>query len=559
VNLFARKSIDSLRADAFSEGEHSLKRALGPVNLVALGIGAIIGTGIFVLTGHAAAQYAGPAIVLSFILAGIGCAFAGLCYSEFASMIPVAGSAYTYGYATLGELVAWIIGWDLILEYMFGAATVSVGWSGYVVSFLRDFGIHIPPQWSNAYGAQLVQAPGSDSWVLVTRQLGEQLATQGVNIATLPHATGVFNLVAVFAVTCITILLVIGIKESARFNNAIVIIKLTVILMFILAGAHWIFGHASEAADNWTPFIPPNEGAFGHYGWSGVLRAAGVIFFAYIGFDAVSTTAQEARNPQRDMPIGILGSLLICTILYILVSGLLTGMVPYSLLNVPEPIAVGIEKTGIDILRDLVKIGAIAGLSSVMLVMLMGQPRVFYSMSRDGLLPGVFSKVHPRFRTPYVTTILTGIVCAAFAGALPISILGELVSIGTLLAFVIVCAGVWYLRVKEPNRERPFRTPMVPLVPILGMAVCFAMMAALPADTWLRLVVWLAIGLIIYFTYSRHHSLLQRAGVQAHETEPARPTYTSPKSRVRSESRSGPGGSRGGSRRGRRGGRGRNR
>ncbi len=553
MNLFARKSIDTLRADAFTEGEHSLKRALGPVNLVALGIGAIIGTGIFVLTGHAAAQYAGPAIVLSFVLAGVGCAFAGLCYSEFASMIPAAGSAYTYGYATLGELVAWIIGWDLILEYLFGAATVSVGWSGYVVSFLRDLGIYIAPQWSNAYGAQLVQPPDSESWVLVTRQLGEQLAAQGVDIATLPHATGVFNLVAVFAIACVTTLLVVGIKESARFNNAIVIIKLTVILMFILAGASWIFGHPAETADNWSPFIPPNEGAFGHFGWSGVLRAAGVIFFAYIGFDAVSTTAQEARNPQRDMPIGILGSLLICTILYILVSGILTGMVPYALLNVPEPIAVGIEKTGIDILRDLVKVGAIAGLSSVMLVMLMGQPRVFYSMSRDGLLPPLFSKVHPRFRTPYVTTILTGVVCAAFAGALPISILGELVSIGTLLAFVIVCAGVWYLRVKEPDRARPFRTPLVPLVPILGIVVCFGMMAALPGDTWLRLVVWLVLGLLIYFFYSRHHSYLQRGdGPPAGRGQPARAEA----SRVRSESAGrGPGSTRGGSRRGRRGGR----
>ncbi|HEX3157855.1 MAG TPA: amino acid permease, partial [Gemmatimonadaceae bacterium] len=368
MSLFTRKSIDELQADAASESGQTLVRALGPFNLVALGIGAIIGTGIFVLTGSAAAQYAGPAIVLSFIVAGIGCSFAGLCYSEFAAMIPIAGSAYTYGYATLGELVAWIIGWDLILEYLFGAATVAVGWSGYVVSFLRDIGIDIPPQWSNAPGLELVQLPGSSSWVAVTEQLRNQLASQGVNLATLSHATGVFNLVATMAIALVTILLVIGIRESARFNNAVVVIKLFVILAFILAGGYFLLRNPERAADNWTPFIPPREGDWGHYGFGGILRAAGVIFFAYIGFDAVSTTAQEARNPQRDMPIGILGSLVVCTILYILVSGILTGLVPYSLLNVAEPIAVGIEATGYVGLRDLIKIGAIAGLSSVMLV-----------------------------------------------------------------------------------------------------------------------------------------------------------------------------------------------
>jgi APA family basic amino acid/polyamine antiporter len=392
----------------------------------------------------------------------------------------------------------------------------------------------------------------------VTPTLVKLQAAEGVDLSTLPHAAGYFNLVAVVAIALITLLLVVGIKESARFNIVVVVVKLSVVLMFILAGAYWLFGHPAEAADNWSPFIPPNQGKFGDFGISGILRAAGVIFFAYIGFDAVSTTAQEARNPQRDMPIGILGSLFICTILYILVSGILTGMVPYSSLNVPEPIAVGIEKTGITVMRDLVKIGAIAGLSSVMLVMLMGQPRVFYSMSRDGLLPLAFSKVHRRFRTPYITTILTGVVCAAFAGALPISILGELVSIGTLLAFVIVCGGVWYLRVKEPERPRPFRTPLVPLVPILGMAVCFAMMAGLPGDTWLRLLIWLAIGLCIYYFYGRHHSLLQQVGLQAVEREPARPTYTAPKSSVSSESTGRSRGGRGdaGTRRGgRRGGR----
>lgn len=515
MSLFARKSIDALRAEAFAQGEHSLARTLGPFNLVSIGVGAIIGTGIFVLTGTAAAQYAGPALVLSFILAGVGCAFAGLCYAEFASMIPIAGSAYTYGYATLGELIAWIIGWDLILEYLFAASTVAVGWSGYVVSFLRDFGIVVPPQWANATGAELVQLPGSESWVPMTAQLQAQLATQGIDIATLPQVTGIFNLVAAVAVALITVLLVLGIRESARFNNAVVFIKLAVIMAFILAGGYFLFRNPELARENWSPFIPENQGTFGEFGWSGVLRAAGVIFFAYIGFDAVSTVAQEARDPQRDMPIGILGSLVVCTVLYILVSGVLTALVPYQQLNVAEPIAVGIEATGYTILSDVIKIGAIAGLTSVMLVMLMAQPRIFFTMSRDGLLPPVFSRLHPRFRTPHIGTILTGATCAFLAGALPINILGELVSIGTLLAFVIVCGGVWYLRVKEPERERPFRVPLVPLVPFLGMAVCLAMMIGLPGETWVRLAAWLGIGLVLYFFYGRRHSVLRREAVVA--------------------------------------------
>ncbi|HEX7118232.1 MAG TPA: amino acid permease [Longimicrobiales bacterium] len=515
MSLFARKSIDDLRAEAFAEGEHSLARALGPFNLVAIGIGAIIGTGIFVLTGTAAAQFAGPALILSFILAGIGCAFAGLCYAEFASMIPIAGSAYTYGYATLGELIAWIIGWDLILEYLFAASTVAVGWSGYVVSFLRDLGIVIPPEWTMATGTKMVQLPGAESWVPITEQLRSSLVAQGIDIASLPHATGVFNLVAAVAVGLISVLLVLGIKESARFNNLIVFIKLSVIMAFILAGGYFLFRNPELAQQNWSPFIPPNEGGFGHFGWSGVLRAAGVIFFAYIGFDAVSTVAQEARDPQRDMPTGILGSLVVCTLLYILVSGILTALVHYSRLNVAEPIAVGIEATGYSILSSAVKIGAIAGLTSVMLVMLMAQPRIFFTMSRDGLLPQVFGRLHPRFRTPHVGTILTGAVCVVLAGALPINLLGELVSIGTLLAFVIVCSGVLYLRIKEPERERPFRAPFVPFVPIMGVLVCLAMMIGLPGDTWLRLVIWLVIGLAIYFTYGRKHSLLRRGAAVA--------------------------------------------
>ncbi|MFC6999128.1 amino acid permease [Rufibacter roseus] len=508
--LFARKSIDKLSADAFIEGEHNLKRTLGPGNLVALGIGAIIGTGIFVLTGSAAAQYTGPAIIFAFILAGLGCAFAGLCYAEFASMIPIAGSAYTYGYATLGEFIAWIIGWDLILEYLFGAATVAVGWSGYVVSFLRDFGINVPPEWSNASGVEMVQLPGTNSWVRITEQLGASLAEQGVDIATLPHATGIFNLVATLAIALVTILLVRGMSESAKFNNIAVVIKVGVVLLFIMAGLNWIFGNTEEAAANWTPFLPENKGEFGDYGISGIIRAAGVIFFAYIGFDAVSTTAQEAKNPQKDMPIGILGSLVVCTVLYILVSGILTAMVHYSQLNVAEPIAIGIEKTGYTVLRDLVKIGAIAGLSSVMLVMLMSQPRIFFTMSRDGLLPPIFGRLHPKFKTPHVSTILTGAICAVVAGAFSVDELGHLVSIGTLLAFVIVCAGVWYLRVKEPNRPRPFKTPLVPLVPILGILVCLGMMAGLPAETWYRLLGWMAIGVLIYFVYGKKHSVIRK-------------------------------------------------
>jgi APA family basic amino acid/polyamine antiporter len=378
LSLFARKSIDELQSDAFAEGEHALKRELGPLNLISLGIGAIIGTGIFVLTGTAAAQHAGPGIVLAFVLAGLGCVFAGLCYAEFASMIPIAGSAYTYGYATLGELMAWIIGWDLILEYLFGAATVAAGWSGYVNSFLHDLGIRIPPAFTNAPGA-LVQPPGSETWVRRTEDLAASLAQQGIDVNTLPQATGVFNVIAAFGIFVVTVLLVVGIRESARFNNVAVGIKLTVVALFIVGGGWYVVSHWDKAVQNWTPFIPVNT-APRTFGWDGVVAAAGVIFFAYIGFDAVSTTAQEARNPQRDMPIGILGSLVVCTILYILVSGIMTGIVDYPRLNVAEPIAVAIEATGYGWMAALIKVGAIAGLSSVMLVMLMSQPRIFFTM-----------------------------------------------------------------------------------------------------------------------------------------------------------------------------------
>lgn len=506
--LFAKKPLTTIMSEAHETGAHSLRRALGPTNLITLGIGAIIGTGIFVLTGNAAGQYAGPAIVLSFVLAAVGCVFAGLCYAEFASMIPVAGSAYTYGYATLGEFVAWVIGWDLILEYAFGAATVASGWSGYVLSLLQDLHITLPPRLTGTPGEVFVQYQGH--WERLARISGV-LTHQGIDWHTLPTVTGIFNLVAFIGILAVTAILVIGIKESANFNSFIVIVKVAVLIVFIFLVCRFLMAHPERTAANWHPFIPPNEGTFGAYGWSGILRAAGVIFFAYIGFDAVSTAAQEAKNPQKDMPVGILGSLVICTIVYILVAGALTGILNYSVLRgVPDPIAIGIDETGIRWGSLLVKIGAFGGLSSTMIVMLLGQSRVFFSMSRDGLLPSIFSKVHTRFRTPYVSSIIVGLAVAIFSCSIPLGTLGELVSIGTLLAFIIVCAGIWVLRRRDPNLERPFRTPWVPFTPIMGIGISLAMMLALPWETWARLFIWLAIGLVIYFTYGRHHSRVQQ-------------------------------------------------
>ncbi|PYP72602.1 MAG: amino acid permease [Gemmatimonadetes bacterium] len=465
--------------------DHSLKRALGALNLTALGIGAIIGTGIFVLTGTVAAINSGPAVVLSFVLAGVASIFAALCYSEFASLVPMAGSAYTYGYATLGELIAWIIGWDLILEYALGAVTVAIGWSGYVVSFLRDVGINVPCALSAARGT------------LVTCHDGTQVAA-------------IFNLPAVVIIALVTTLLVIGIKESANVNNVIVFIKLAVVVLFIVFAAHAI------NTANWHPFIPPQNvkdgvPVPGEFGWSGVFTGGAIVFFAYIGFDAVSTAAQEARNPQKDMPIGIIGSLLICTVLYILVSGIATGVMSYKELNVPDPIAVVADRAGLGWMATLIKLGAIAGLSSVILVMLLGQSRVFYSMSRDGLLPPFINKVHPKFQTPYITSIWTGVVVAFFAAILPIRDAASLVSIGTLLAFVIVAVGVLVLRVREPGLPRVFRTPIVWFVAPAGALSAAYLMKSLPPVTWERLIIWFAIGMVVYFGYGMRNSKLAKS------------------------------------------------
>ena len=476
MSLFVRKDLQVLLAEA---GAGTLRRELGPLALVTLGIGAVIGAGIFVYTGIVASQNAGPALTLSMVLAGIACAFAGICYAELASMIPVSGSAYTYAYATMGELIAWIIGWDLILEYSLSSSSVAVGWSGYAVILLGELGITVPPRLTGAPGTSVLLPDGS--WV-----------------------TAWFNLPAVLVCLAIAALLVVGIRESARVNTTIVIIKVAVLALFVIVGAQYV------NTANLHPFIPPNTGHFGSFGWSGILRGAGIIFFAYIGFDAVSTASQEAKNPGRDIPIGILVSLAICTVIYISVGLVMTGLVPYTSLNVPSPIAVAIQATGLKWLPPIINIGAICGLSSVILVNLLAQSRIFYSMSRDGLLPPAFAKLHPRFRTPHVTTAIIGVLVAIAAGLFPIAVLGQLVSMGTLLAFAIVCTGVLILRRIEPDVPRPFKTPGMPWVPIAGTLICFYLMSGLPLATWIRLFVWLAIGLAIYFGYGRFSAAAMR-------------------------------------------------
>jgi basic amino acid/polyamine antiporter, APA family len=474
MSLFATKPLEVILADAEHE---TLKRSLTAGQLVALGIGAIIGAGLFSLTGIAAAQNAGPAVVLSFVLAAIGCAFAGICYSEFSTMIPIAGSAYTYAYATMGELMAWIIGWDLVLEYAVGASTVAVSWSAYVVSFLKDFGISFPAQ----------------------------LAASPLEPITMPGTTtviqGIINLPALFIVIAVSAVLMIGIQESARVNTFIVFLKVTVVLMFIVLGWSYIDNK------NYTPFIPPNAGVSGEFGLSGVLRAAGVVFFAFIGFDAVSTAAQEAKRPQRDMPIGIIGSLAVCTILYVLFSHVLTGIVNYSELNVAAPVAVAIDRTAYTWLRPAIKLAIIAGYTSVILVMLLGQSRVFFSMSRDGMLPKVFSHIHPKFRTPWRSNLLFMVFTGIPAAFAPLSKLGQMTSIGTLFAFVLVCIGIIIMRRTHPDLPRPFKTPLVPLVPILGIAFNVTMMYGLGWSNWARLFIWMALGMVVYFGYSRKRSI----------------------------------------------------
>ena len=524
ANLLAKKPISQLISEAQESGEHSLKRTLGPFQLTALGVGAIIGAGIFVLSGLGA-HYAGPGLMLSFVISGLGCAFAGLCYAEFAAMIPLAGSAYTYAYATLGEIFAWIIGWDLTLEYAMGASTVSSGWSNHFIELLSIFKVKMPlwlayDHWTalrtaeNVVARQMAQAsdptlvPGTQAFLdkvgVILSSGSPELASRAHDMLSAPHVFGVefgFNLPAFLIALVITAILVIGIKESARFNATIVVIKVSVVLFVIALGSRYI--STGNWGGDWQSFAP--------YGFSGIGAGAAYIFFAYIGFDAVSTTAQEAKNPQRDLPIGIIVSLLVCTVLYISVAAVLTGMVPWRDINIEAPIARAFLDRGLTNASHIITLGALAGLTSVMLVMLLGQTRVLYSMANDGLLPRkFFADVHPKFRTPWKNTMLVGLLAAIVGSVTPIDDIGKMVNIGTLLAFVIVCIAVMVLRNTNPGQERPFKTPWVPIVPILGILFNGYMMYKLGWINWARLIVWLVIGLVIYFTYSRSHSRLQQ-------------------------------------------------
>ncbi|GHN00403.1 amino acid permease [Cytophagales bacterium WSM2-2] len=471
-----RKSIEALQREAADTGANSLKRSLSSINMIALGIGVIIGAGLFSLTGIAAANNAGPAVTLSFLIAAVGCAFSALCYAEFASMVPVAGSAYTYAYATVGEFFAWIIGWDLVLEYSVGAATVSISWSQYLVRFLAKYDIHIPPQ--------LVASP-----------------FESIKLADGSVIHGWINIPAILIIIFITAIIIRGTKGSALYTGIVVALKIGVVIVFIALGWNYING------DNYVPYIPPNTGVFGEFGISGIFRGAGVVFFVFIGFDIIATMAQEAKNPQKTMPIGIIGSLVICTLLFGLFSFVMTGLAHYTeFKNSAAPVAIAIEKTPYYWLSQIIILAIIIGYTSVIMVDLLGQSRVFFSMSRDGLLPKLFSQIHPKFRTPYKGNMLLGAFISLFAGLVPINVVGEMTSIGTLLAFILVCIGVIVLRKREPNLPRAFKTPWVPLVPILGIITCFVMMLSLPLGTWIRLFAWLAIGLVIYFFYGKKNS-----------------------------------------------------
>ena len=466
--MLARKSVeDSVRG---GEGGQEFNKTLGAVSITAIGVGAVIGAGIFVLTGTAAARYAGPAVMISFVLAGVACAFVALCYAELAAMIPVSGSTYSYTYAAIGEIFAWIIGWDLLLEYAMGAATVAVGWSGYAVGLLGDLGLKLP--------AALTGPPGA-------------------------AAGNILNLPAALIVVVLTAMLVLGTRESARLNNVMVALKLTVVVAFIGVGAFYVHG------GHWHPFVPPNKGRFGEFGLSGILRGSSVVFYAYLGFDAVSTAAQEAKQPQKDMPRAILASLVVCTVLYVAVAGVLTGLMSYTELNVPDPIGKAVKAVGLGWFAVFVDLGALIGLTTVILVTLYGQSRIAYAIGRDGLLPPMFAKLHERWNTPYRVQILTGVVVAVVAALTPIQVLSELVSVGTLLAFVLVCGAVLYLRRVERGAERPFRVPGMPWVPVLGIASCLALVAGLPLITLLRLAVWQVLGIGIYLWYGRRHSVMR--------------------------------------------------
>jgi len=533
TDLFAKKPIELLVSEAQESGEHSLKRTLGPFQLTALGVGAVIGAGIFVLSGLGA-HYAGPGLMLSFVLSGLGCTFAALCYAEFAAMIPLAGSAYTYAYATLGEIFAWIIGWDLTLEYAMGASTVSSGWSNHFIELLNIFHIKMPlwlayDHWTALHTAedivarQMAQAsdpslvagtvPFLDKVAAIVSAHSPELAQRAHDLVNAPSIFGIefgFNLPAFIIALVITAVLVIGIKESARFNSTIVVIKVSVVLFVIFLGAKYI--SASNWGHDWHTFAP--------YGLSGIGAGAAYIFFAYIGFDAVSTTAQEARNPQRDLPIGIIASLLVCTVLYISVAAVLTGMAPWQNINIEAPVARAFMDRGLTSASHIITVGALAGLTSVMLVMLLGQTRVLYSMANDGLLPRkFFADVHPKFRTPWKNTMLVGLLAAIVGAVTPIGDIGRMVNIGTLLAFVIVCIAVMVLRRSNPAQARPFRTPWVPFVPVMGILFNGYMMYQLGWVNWARLIIWLAIGMVIYFTYSKNHSKLQQ---RRSAPEPAR-------------------------------------